>query len=238
MRLTPLLALLAVLLPAGPAAADITARYRTRAGETMIVEANDRGDSRISRTSSAVLTTGGVSYVVTSDRSGAFAVRQDELLAEVGRQARERFPRRRNPLLLRAGIYRAVATGTETAGGRAGVRWELRQRDGGVLGEDSEFVISRERDLAPLGRALARQFSIARYTMMTSDDPVGRLGAVPVSLHWHIRAGTVIRAGTLFSLADVRAGPVPASAFALPATILPADRFLARATWIRPRAVD
>ncbi|MEA3017286.1 MAG: hypothetical protein QOI38_2008 [Sphingomonadales bacterium] len=237
MRLTPLLALLAALLPAGPAAADITARYRTGAGETMIVEANDRGDSRISRGSSAVLTRDGVSYVVASDRSGDFAVRQDELLAEAGRRARERFPRR-SPRLLRAGIYRAVATGTETVGGRAGIRWELRQRDGAALGEGSDFVISRERDLAPIGRALARQFSIARYTIMTSDDPVGRLGVVPVSLHWHIRAGTVIRAERLFSLADVRAGPVPASAFALPATILPADRFLARATWIRLRVVD
>jgi hypothetical protein len=237
MRLTLPIALLALLLSDGPAAADIRARYRTGGGD-MIVQVNDRGDSRIDRGGSAVVTIEGVSYVVASDAQGDFAVRQDEMLAEIGRRERERNPPVRDPLQLSADSFRAAAAGTESVGGRTGIRWTLRMRNGVALSEGLVFVISRDADLAPLGGALARQFSIARYTVATADNPVGRLGQVPASLHRLIAAGTVIRVGTLFSLVDVEARPVPASAFALPATILPADRFLARATWIRPRVVD
>lgn len=229
MPLRLLIAWLSVLFFATPASADITARYRTASGEPLIVQVNDRGDSRIAHNSSAVVTLNDISYVVVSAPRGDFAVRQDALIAELTRRTRERW--RRSPLLIPVYDYEAVADGAETVAGRTGTRWFASASDV-QRPNDAAFVISTEPDLAVLGRALARQFGIAEYTISTADSAETGLGRVPPSLHRRIAEGTLIRMAHMLSLESIEHRPVPARAFLLPRRILQPGSFLRRAPWL------
>src|SRR3954452_13751493 len=74
---------LILLLAAAPATADVTARYVNPGGlMTMTVEVNEKGDTRLSQGNQfAVLTLGGVSYLIASDLTGTYAVKQDDWFA-------------------------------------------------------------------------------------------------------------------------------------------------------------
>lgn len=229
MRISSIIAVLALLV-ATPAAADITARYAVSQGRmpAFIVQVNDRGDSRISSGNQmAVLTLGGVTYILMADLAGTFAVRQEDMMAAFADMV---------PVAARtapaSGDYRIVETGRETVGGRSGVVLALRSGEEEEPVSGFDFVVNADADLAPVGRALARQFS-------ASADGLGAmLGNVPAfaaNSAAIMSRGTVIRVGRLLHLESIDTGPVPETQFALPGPLLTRAQFAARMGWSPPR---
>jgi hypothetical protein len=225
------------------ASADVTARYGISPDivPNIIVQANDRGDSRISfGNGMAVITTGGISYVLMGDLLGIFAIKQADMLALAEESARAMTPPATlGPRgdLIEAFNYTARRDGEETVAGRTGARWVVGLPGGeGMQPLDHSFVISRDPDLGPIGRALARQYRPANGSLYMSTGAGGQFGAVPSRLLDEIRRGTVLRMGQMLYLHDVERGPVPASAFELPAAVLSREAFAARMGWPPRRA--
>src|SRR5687767_15289187 len=91
MRIALLVAALAACLGDDGNAADVTARYLQGAGggPAMTIQANDRGDSRLSLGDQmAVITRDGVTHIVMADLRGPYAIRQDDLVAAMREMVR------------------------------------------------------------------------------------------------------------------------------------------------------
>lgn len=247
MRIPLLLGAIAACFAAAPAAADVTARYASSFGRgpAMTIQVNDRGDSRISTGNQmAVVTIGGESYLLEADLSGIYAVRVEDAMAAMremfsAMSGEAGFPTPPPPSPDEA--LEPVEQGRETVAGRVGTVWSLRPHGAtaapGPNGFD--FVISSDPDLAPVGRAFARQYGGMSEGMAAMLGP-GRGG--PGSLFAASRAilerGTMIRMGRMFRLDAVETGPVPASAFALPAAPLTRAQYAERKGWGAPPPAD
>jgi hypothetical protein len=231
MRPVWLLGIVAIL-SASPAAADITARYASPINNavTITVEVNDRGDSRVSMGNQmAFLTVGGVAYVLGSDLSGVYAVTEEDWIAVQTANMRAALPADfgKSPELP---AYEVIEGGTETVADRTGKVWWLRVKGeptptAGARPSGFDFVVNGDPDLAPVGRALARQMG-ASSAMMGAITEVARdfvMGNDEI-----FAKGTVIRMSRVMRLDSVDTNPVPASAFALPATVLTREQFAAR----------
>ena len=240
MRIQPIIAAILALLAASPAAADVTARYvsGTNMPMALTVQVNDRGDSRLAMGNQmAVLILDGVTYIVMADLSGTFAVRQEDMLAVMAEQFRamsgevpmpppepDAEPR-----------YQVIERGTEVVGGRSGTVLALRasgQEDQPGL----DFVVSRDPDLAPVGRAIARQYAGQAEGMRAMMMPaLGTRGDYFTALQTIFERGAVIRMGRLMRLDAVDDRDLPDSLFTLPSAPLSREAFAARFSLAAPR---
>lgn len=250
MRIRLLLVAVLVLLLASPAAADITARYVSgfNASMTMVVEVNDRGDSRVSMGNQmAVLTLDGQAYVLTADLAGTYAVKHEDMIAVIAAQGRAMMAEMGHlpteAAAPEAPRMTAVQQGTETVAGRAGTVWavlrpgEAGARTDGALQASLEFVVNTDPDLAPVGRVLASQYGASLEGMdRMLGVPFGAGdGGMSAAMRSIFERGTVIRFGRMFRLDSVDANPVPASQFVLPATVLTREQYAARSGFAPPR---
>lgn len=223
---------IAAILTASPAAADITARYVSPINNAvaMTVQVNDKGDSRVSMGNQiAFLTIGGDTYLLLSDLSGVYAVRQEDWIAFHAEIMREALPA---DFAQESGLptYAVTEGSTETIGGRVGKVWWLRAKGqpapaAGATRSGFDFVVSADSDLAPIGRALAKQMA-ASSLMMTGV--IGSMGNFSAGLTEIFAKGTVIRMSRVFRLDGVDTHAVPASEFMLPPTVLTREQFAAR----------
>lgn len=231
------------VLVAAPARADVTARYVIGPGPTgmppMIIEVNDRGDSRMTMGNSmAVLTLDGISYIVMADLGGTFVARQDDVLAIQVESARaflnRDLPERQHgahaPPIPAMPAFRAVQGGSETVGGRTGTIWSLQNSTSHAAPPGMDFVVSTDPDLAPIGRAFARQFTSSRAALRQMTGPP--LADADAGFFDGIMAiferGTVIRWGRLMRLESVDAHAILASDFVLPSPPLTREQLAAR----------
>jgi hypothetical protein len=204
--------------------ADVTARYVNPDGLfVMTVEADDKGDSRISQGNQyAVLTRGGVAWLLLADLSGVYAVRQEDWLAVTLAKVRGAMPH--PPDFHDTQQYEIVAGGAERVGGRSGTLWSL-QEHGKPPSTVFQFVISDDPDLAPVGRAFAAQFFASASGM---GSMIGSVPAFAAKANEIFAKGTVIRMGHMLRLESVSKDPIPAADFALPAVILSREQYAAR----------
>lgn len=195
----------------------------------MVIRVNDRGDSRlISGNQMSVLTVSGETYIVMGDLNGVFAVRQTDLIAAFANMMAG-FADQANGAAdtdAPSPSYEISETGTETVGGRDGIVLAVRSGNDDAERED-RYVVSRDADLAPIGAALARQFT-GSVEALQGFPGASDFGAHILDI---FSRGTVIRLGNLFRLESVDTSPVSPSEFVLPDTVLTREEFIARMGW-------
>jgi hypothetical protein len=215
---------LLALFAASPAAADITARYAQAGNEPpMIVQINDRGDSRVTASEAVYLTLDGTTYMLLTDPEGSFVVRQDVFLAVIADLQRVVHP---GPLPAAPQVT-AIESGTETVGGRSGARFRLAAPNNPA--DSIDFVISDDPALTPLGRVMAAQL-IAFMDALDRQWPGFRGAVAPL-----LRRGTLLRIGDAMRLDGIDGAPIPATAFAPPAAPIGREALIARLNARRPR---
>jgi len=200
---------------ADPALADITARFRQAEGPPIVIQVNDRGESRMAVTDGVYLTSEGVNLMILTFRGGTVVVRREDFLAVLAE-----FTGALNPAAPPPGRPIQISEqGRETVGGRGGTLFRVGEAGSADV---LEFVISADADLAPVGRVFQAQF----LPMLAAQgaSPPGLAEAMTELLS----RGTLIRFGQLFSLEDVDLSPVPASAFAVPGAPVSRDALRAR----------
>jgi hypothetical protein len=244
MRVRLLVVFVAAFWWSGAAVADVTARYSSmpEGPVVMTVQVNDRGDSRISGGSRmAAITVDGVLWIAMGDLEGVYAVRRDDMFGAIEEVARAMLPPEfanlPPPGADEDPSYRVVEAGTVSIGGRTGTRWRLATHppvpDHARM-EDPIFVVSNDPELAPIGRAIARQFRAERrgFSLSTGGGEFG--GGLPPALLAVVQRGTVIGIEGRLYLRSIDNAPVPPSAFALPQTLLNREQFMIRAGFILP----
>lgn len=237
MRVRLLTFALAALAGEGAAVADVTAHYQTLAGTPlMTVQANDRGDSRLSYgNQTVVIIRDGVGYLVSADPTGIYVVRQEDAMAALEEAISAMADDSDLPDISEAvNRYPPTESGTETVGGRIGTVWLLEPRAAGTdHGED--MVISTDPALTPIGRAIARRFEEDAAGISIFVGPDGVSGSFPPEVMAILQRGTLLRLGSWVRLHSIEEGPIPDSVFALPAEPLTREQFMARIGWQRPR---
>jgi hypothetical protein len=217
MRILSKFAALLALLLANPAFAAVTARYSQSNGEPpVVVQISDNGESRVTVTEAAYVTTGGIVYMIMSDPHGQFVVRQDiflGLMDEMLRATRPATPANDSRLAI-------AEHGTETIAGRTGALFRISMP--GNPSDAFEIVVSADPEPAPLGRAMMALL-IPFSTTMSRETPGFAAAFSDV-----LGRGTVLRLGQMWRLESVDTGPVPPSAFAIPGAPLSRDELLAR----------
>jgi hypothetical protein len=206
----------AAFLVADPAAADITARYRQGNGEAdMVLQVNDRGDSRMTVTEATYVTRDGITYMLVRDSQGSFVARQEDFLALMA-------------ALLRATGEPPASTarvaisegGPATVAGRTGRLFRLGNRD--TPSDSFDVVISTDGDLAPLTAVMIRHL-VPFFETMGRSNPELAAAARDV-----LGRGAVLRFGPLFELESAATAPVPAAAFDLPSPPISRDALAQR----------
>lgn len=208
MRRAWLLAVLA--LAADPALADVTARFRQADGPPIVIQANDRGDSRMAVTDGVYVTHGGVNHMILTFPGGAIVVRQEDFIAVMTELTSVVGPARPAD----RGRIAITEHGRETVGGRSGTVY--RVGDEGSA-DRLEFVLSTDADLAPIGQVFRAQF-LPMLTAQSSTPP--SLAAAMTDL---LSRGALLRFGSMFQLEAVDAAPVPPSTFELPSAPVSRD---------------
>lgn len=210
-------ACLAALLIAGPAWADVTARYAQEGGgPPILVQAGDNGDSRVTVDEAIYVTTGGIVYMILDDAAGRFVVRQQDFLNLLDELMRA------TAVAEAAYVPAPVISegGSEILAGRSGTVFRIS--DPRQASDTFELVISTDPELAQIGRAIGSLVAAFSTTMGRSwpgfasafSELVGR--------------GALLRLGHWWRLESVDVGPVPQSAFALPSAPLDRDALRAR----------
>ena len=209
-----------------PADAALTAHYVNPQGLlAMTVEVNDRGETRISQGNQfAVLTVGGVTYLLLSDLSGTFAIRQEDWLAVNLAAVKKAMPAGAKDLGKDLPPYEIVRGGKEVVAGRTGTLWTVR-RKGVADTAGFDFVICEDPDLAPIGAAFERQMASSAAGMAEVMGSAGDFGA---KIDDAMKKGTVIRMSRILRLESVKGGVVPDADFVLPATVLTREQYAAR----------
>lgn len=222
-----LLASVALLAALGARAdAALTVRYVNPQGlPAMIAEVNDRGDTRISQGNQyAVLTVGGVTYLLLSDLSGTFAIRQEDWFAVNLAAVNKAMPAADKDAGKDLPPYEIVRGGNEVVAGRTGTLWTVRQK-GAPDTAGFDLVICEDADLAPIGVAFERQMAASTAGMAEVMGSAGGLGTKMAEV---MKKGAMIRMSRVLRLESVKAGPVPDADFVLPPTVLTREQYAAR----------
>ncbi|MES2445317.1 MAG: hypothetical protein V4574_21025 [Pseudomonadota bacterium] len=197
------LAALLLLLPlaaqtAPPPPGDLTAIYKDpKARDALRIEIAANGDMRIQQTQGRyLLSHDGHDYLVTAGPGGPVVMRVEDIAAaRTGEMSAAGDPELR------------LAAGEDVViGGRTGTVYSPDPRPAG----GPPIVISRDPALAPIGRAFSRRLELEA---VLSRGP----GTESAALRSVLASGTPLRLDGA-DLQSIRAGPIPASRFALPAT--------------------
>lgn len=215
--MTRLLAFWVLLFLATPAAADVTAEYRSEMNEGMIVRLADNGNLLIEHgTTSAYLTVRGETYLILNDARGRFVTRRDTFLTVMQRLT-DAFPSPLSPVPAR---YSILDNGEEEIAGFAGRRLSVGTE--GSQQDRMDIIVSEAPELATVGRAIAGHivpwFGIAPGTTPELSRVLGEV----------LGRGALLRLGPLFALSSIDRTPIPAAHFRLPGPVLDEDSLIAR----------
>lgn len=206
-RFRHLLALAILFLFARPALADVTLRYAQSGNDAAItMRADDAGRVRMDVTGGYYLFLDGVSYLVLNDSQGTFVCLQSDFVDLLNSLQMAPAP---------SGTLPAAAVsehGTEVVAGRLGERFTIGSP--GETRDVLDVVISRDPDLAPIGRAMAVQFPPFFAAVG------GRVPGVGDALAGLLRRGTMLKLGTIFQLQAIDRAPIAAGAFVLPGRLI------------------
>lgn len=251
MRAFRLLLVVAALLGASPALADVTARYvatgnsgpplvvaadGTRrveveaANQTLLIEADDAGRVRVEAPSQTVLILGADAFIVHRDERGSYAARIEdhaavslEFLNQLmsGAEAQQALARIR---------FETREGGSETVGQWRGTLYTLVPvaPDPAGMGpagadESMQFVVSDDPSLRALGPAAARAF-LTMTTMVGSFMPPDMTRA----MREVFARGAPLRINRAFRLESVSDVPIAADRFAPPANVLSREQLRQR----------
>lgn len=225
-----ILALIALVL-ATPAQAGLRAVYgSSEQARTLVIEVADNGDARIGEAGDAGygLLLGSHFYIVSRQGDGWMAARIEDVAAAIDRVMPPIF----GDVLIRAGPaaprakMRAERKGEATVGGRAGTVWAVHGLGGDTDAKPADYVMSRDADLAPVGRAL-EQFMHA--SLIPGAPLMGSAAAELIEETRYIFAlGTPIDVGGRFRLQTVAKAEVAPERFALPVKPSTADELAAQ----------
>lgn len=212
-----LLALCLMLLFATPAAADVTAHYRSQAGEEMVVRLADDGDLLIEHgAETAYLTTGGQTYLILSDARGRFVTRRETFFAVLQALTSGAQPSARPER------FSILENGEESLAGFAGRRLSVGTE--GSRQDRMDIVVSAAPELRTLGRAVAGHI-VPWFTTVPGVSP-----ELVRTLRTVLDQGALLRLGPLFALERIDPSPIPAERFRLPGPPLGQDALNARLT--------
>ena len=203
------------LISADPARADVTARYSQPDGPPIVIQANDRGDSRMAVTDGVYVSRNGVTHMILTLRDSTIVVRQEDFLAVIA----EFVAAARPPGTPAGGRIEISEHGREMVGGRGGTVFRVSE-----AGEAQalEFVISTDADLAPIARAFRAQF-LPFFAAQGASPP-----GVTEAMTDLLSRGALIRFGDMFRLESIDATPVAEAAFDLPSAPISRDALRAR----------
>jgi len=227
-----LLVLFGLLLPAAPAAADVTIRYTPDppGDRGMVIEADSQGRIRAETgPGQAIIFRDGDIFMVIPDEDGPTVVRLDDFLA-VATEAAQALRQRPNIIHLRPPSpnthYRLSERGPETVGAWHGTRLAIEELGQHDPAHDVQWVVSNDPALAEAGRIVNRVFDVQNRIFETA------LGAQPPEFTALFRQmsgrGTPLRVYNFYHLESLGADPVPASRFELPVPALSREQFRAR----------
>lgn len=225
-----ILALFALLVPLAPANAGLRAVYgSSEENRTLVVEVADNGDARIAESGdeSYGLLIAGHFYVVSRPNGQWMAARIEDVAAAIDRAMPPIF----GDVFTHGGAARPVARlrmeqrGERVVGGRTGMIWAVSGIGGAGEGPAAEYVMSKDADLAPVGKAL-EQFM---HASIVPGAPL--LGSAAAELIEETRAifalGTPIDVGGRFQLRYIEQADIAAARLALPAAPATVDQLLA-----------
>ena len=215
---------------ASPAAADMTATYSApHVSFSMKVEIDDNGDVRgqVTGQSQYFVTRGGEGFLIQTTPKGALVTRVEDVAAIMAEQWAALSPP--EDLAEELPALNLIESGTATINGRTGRAYFGKGRDG-KLSPGPVVVISDDPHLAPLGKAMARQFAMSNVMMAQA------LGEVPPFAREMQR---ILETGTplLFSgaeLQSVEISPIDATRFELPKRPETSDEVRARLLPTKP----
>ncbi|HYI49899.1 MAG TPA: hypothetical protein VEX35_15685 [Allosphingosinicella sp.] len=228
MRLRLLIAATA-LFATQPAAAGIIAHYRMGQGpeqRLVVVEVNDRGDSRADMGGGQVLLLlDGTFYVVETDAEGTYAARAEDAFAilevDMGNRRSAHGPDPAMPTLPPPPQVQLIRGGTEIVAGHRGTVWRVRDPAAPAGASAEEFVVSADPELAPLNNILGPR-------RQTAPDPAFDANGAAAA-RWAIyQRGAILREGRHLRLERVEIRPMP-EPFALPGPALSREALAARA---------
>lgn len=224
-----ILALLVLLSPLAPAEAGLRAVYgSSEENRTLVVEVADNGDARIAESGdeSYGLMLDGHFHVISRAGDSWMAARIADVATAIDRVMPPIF----GDALTHGGAARPVAKlrmekqGERTIGGRQGVVWAV-SGIGGADGPPAEYVMSKDADIAPVGRAL-EQFM---HASIIPGAPL--LGSAAAELIEETRAifalGTPLDVGGRFQLRYVEKADIDPRRFVLPARPATVDELVA-----------
>ena len=213
MRFSWLVALFALMV-AGPALADVTARFSQPDGQPIVIQVNDRGDSRMAVTDGVYVSRDGETHMILTMGEATFVVRQEDFLVLI-----TEFTALRGSARPAGGRIAISEHGRETVGGRSGTIFRVSEAGSR---EFLEFVISADSDLTPVGRVFRAQF-LPFFAAQSATPP-----AYTEAMSDLLSRGTMIRFGELFRLEAVESAPAPPSAFNLPSAPISREALRAR----------
>lgn len=224
-------AIIAWLLLAAPAFADIAGRYETvEDGRTfdmeMTIEANDSGDVRVQMAGTAFyyLLRADEFFIVQRESDAFSVVRLGDMFA-VQREVLDRMDWNEPQLPAEAleNDWAFAAMGDVTVGGRDGTGYGIVP-EGANEPMYASIVVGKDEALAPLGQAMARANS-------AGIEGMGSLGTMLSGMNAEMAALFENRAPLRIltvELTDVSFDPIPEIRFALPAEPLTRDELRSR----------
>lgn len=195
-------------------AEDVTATYSLGGNSgAMTVKAAANGDARIDSGSSTMIRHGNDEYLLGKDSQGAFAAKVSDLAAVLSESMRESGMLPKDPPAQPE--FELVKKGEETIADLKGDVWTVKAKDKSGA-EPIEAVVDADPALAGVGRAMAMQTHLAAAGLPGKPGPASLQSRVEELLG----KGLVLRFGEGVKLEKIQRGPIAASDFALPKTIL------------------
>lgn len=212
--------IMAVLVIPGVVHADMTAVYAApNTPFQMTIEIATNGDVRgeMPMGNVAFLTQDGHGYIIEQGADGPVVSRVEDLATVATEQMAKLAPKFREELAAHATPMTFVLKGQVVINGRTGDAYYF-QAPNGDLSPKPIVVISHDPALAPLGRAMATQFSMS----MKLGGQMLPVGVFQPMLDILQKGAPLLFTGA--ELQSVSEAPVSATEFALPTQPLPLDK--------------
>jgi hypothetical protein len=211
------LAAAAALLIAGCSKApeDVTARYALGGGQaSMIVKAAGNGDARIDSGGQTLIRHDGKDYLLAKDSQGSFSASVEDFIAVMVEMLKE--TGLKPPTMPEQPEFVLAKGGKETVGGVEGDVWKV-QTKADPKTDAADAVVSEDPTLANVGKAMQIQ---NRLGVASMEQMQGGRTSLDRRIEEMLAKGTVLRFGPTVRLDKIERGPIDASNFALPGTIL------------------
>jgi hypothetical protein len=224
------LALAILACCATPAAAGLRATYSDAEGSRkLVIDVADNGDARIGDKASDDygLFVGGHFYMVSRDDKGPTVARIEDVAAAIDQVMPPVFKDifTKAAASAKPGKLRLEAKGERSLAGRAGKLWLVYGMDEKDPAKPTEFVISEDPALKPVGRAMEQFMNAAVVPAAVFIGPAA--AEIVAETHQIFALGTPLDAGGRFKLEAVETVDVPAEALKLPGKLKTVDEIVA-----------